>query len=163
MPVLKLQKIVVENLSVKDVNKMYPAEKGVAFRIFMELANEADKIEMFKNELEKNEGHVCKMKNFNVWHGGNIGPRKFRKSSLCKCVCDGEGKLCKCECGAVFKMIMEYRESEVFRGYVPWQKKHKKARRFIPKSTPIKDLITLQFSDPHPYQRQYKLCTQFSS
>ena len=154
MPVFKLQEIVVDNLSVKDLGKMFPEEKSVASRIFIERIKEADKIEMFKAELDKNEGHVCKMKNFNVWHGSLIGPRKFRKSSQCKCACDGEGKLCCCECGVVFRMLMEYRESEVFRGYTPMQKKHKKARRFIPKRTPVKDLISFQFSDPHPYQKQ---------
>ena len=154
MPVLKLQEIVVGNLSVKDLSMMYPAEKNAAFRFFMGLVNKTGKIEMFKIELDKNEGHVCKMKNFNVWHGSRIGPRKFRKSSLCKCSCDGTGTLCCCECGAVFKMLMEFRESEIFRGYSPMQKKHKKARRFISKRTLIKDLIAFQFSDPHPYQRQ---------
>ena len=153
MPVLKLQKIALDNLSVKDISSMHFSEKGVAFRIFVERMKETDNIEMFKRGLIKEGWHICKVKNFDVWHGVNIGPRKFRKKSLCNCVCDGLGKLCKCDCGAVFKMLMEFRESEVFRGYGPTQKKHKKARRFIAKRTLIKDLVKSQFQDPHPYQR----------
>ena len=153
MPVLNLQKIALNNLSVKEISSMHFSEKGVASRILVERVKESDSIEMFKREIESNGGHICKIKYFNVWHGSLIGPRKFRKKSLCRCVCDGLGKLCKCDCGAIFKMLLEFRESEVFRGYGPNQKKHKKARRFIAKKTLIKDLIKSQFQDPHPYQR----------
>ena len=147
----------MSNLSVKDMSSMHFSEIGVASRILIEKVketdNESDSVMLFKEEILNNGGHICRIKNFNVWHGGNIGPRKFRKKSLCKCVCDGLGKLCKCDCGAVFKMLLEFRESEVFRGYGPAQKKHKKARRFIAKRTLIKDLLKSQFQDPHPYQR----------
>ena len=153
MPVLSLQNIVLENLSVKDISKMHISEKEVMTRIFVEYVKGSTTAEMFKITLDQNDGHICKMQKFNVWHGSIIGPRKFRNKTLCKCICDGLGKLCKCECGAAIKMLMEFRESEVFRGYGPMQKKHKKARRFIPKRTRIKDLILNQFNDPHPFQR----------
>ena len=153
MPVLSLQKIVIENLSAKDIGRMHFSEKGVMSRIFIECVKESTTVEMFKEAVAQNNGHVCKMQKFDVWHGSLIGPRKFRNKTLCKCVCDGLGKLCKCECGAAIKMLVEFRENEVFRGYGPGQTKHKKARRFIPKRTRIKELISNQFHDPHPYQR----------
>ena len=154
MPVLQLQKIVLENLSLKDISRMHNYEKGIVSRIFVEYLNNSESVELFKNALAENGNHICRTKKFNVWHGMNIGPRKFRNKTLCKCVCEGTGNLCCCECDSVIKMLIEYRENEVFRGYTPMQKSHKKARRFIPKRTSIKDLFTNQFQDPHPYQRQ---------
>ena len=144
MPVLSLQNIVLENLSVKDISKMHISEKEVMSRIFVEYIRSSTTAEMFKTTLAQNGGHICRIREFNVWHGVNIGPRKFRSKTLCKCVCDGLGESCKCECGAVIKMLVEFRECEVFRGYAPMQKKHKKARRFIPKRTRIKELMLNQ-------------------
>ena len=153
MPVLSLQKIALEKLFIKDILKMQAPEKGVATRILLEYLEGIESMNMFKRAVAQQEGHICRMRQFDVWHGMNVGPRKFRNKTVCKCICEGTGSLCSCDCGAIFKMMIEYRENEVFRGYKPMQRSHKKARRFIPKQTSIKDITSTQFQDPHPYQR----------
>ena len=153
MPVLSLQKIALENLSIKDIIIMQAPERGVATWILIEYLEGLETMELFKRAVAQQEGHICRMRHFDVWHGINVGPRKFRNKTRCKCICDGEGSLCNCDCGAVFKMMIEFRENEVFRGYAPSQRGHKKARRFIPKRTNIKDITSKQFQGPHPFQR----------
>ena len=153
MPVLSLQNIALGKLSLKDVNKLHFSEKGIVNRTFMKYLEEADSPSMLKDSIAENKGHICLTRQFNVWHGMSIGPRKFRHKTLCKCLCPGTGSICSCECDSAIKMLIEFRESEVFRGYIPNQKKHKKARRFISKRTTIKSLVENQFQDPHPFKR----------
>ena len=154
MPVLSLQKIALEKLSIKDICSAPFHIRGVVTRVLVEYLDDVNEMDVFRMVLMQHEKHICRMNTFSVWHGISIGPRKFRNKTKCKCNCQGSGKVCECDCGALFKMLIEYRESEVFRGYIPMQKKHKKARRFIPKRTNIKDVTRMQFHDPHPFQRR---------
>ena len=153
MPVLSLQKIALEKLNIKDICKLPGYKRGVITRVLLSYLDDINGMDFFRMAIANNEGHICRMRTFDVWHGSNIGPRRFRKRTLCKCRCSGTGNMCECDCGAVFKMMLEFRENEVFRGYAPMQRKHKKARRFIPKRTSVKDITHIQFHDPHPYQR----------
>ena len=155
MPVLSLQEIALENLTVKDACGVNEITKSVLIRVLLKrLRNpEGNTMNLFVEMIMQNERHICRLRNFDVWHGINIGPRKFRKKITCKCECARLGHLCECNCNAIFKMMIEYREAEVFRGYTHGQRRHKKARRFIAKTTRIRDILRDQFRDPHPYYR----------
>ena len=89
MPVLSLQKIALGKLSLKDVNKLHFSEKGIVNRTFMEYLEEVNSPVMFRSSIARNRGHICMTRQFDVWHGSMIGPRKFRNKTLCKCVCPG--------------------------------------------------------------------------
>lgn len=156
MPVLSLQEIALENVNIKEACNTSDIVKSVLVRVLTRRLNNPveNTMGLFAELISGNERHICRIEEFDVWHGINIGPRKFRNKSKCKCECVGVGLVCECSCNAIFKMMVEYRETEVFRGYTFGQRKHKKARRFIAKKTRIHDILRYQFSDPHPFYRQ---------
>ena len=153
MPVRSLLDIVFSQISVRQALRADPAQKEVLTRICLAKIPDNENsttMAMFNRSLQAVQGHVCILINYSVWHGGNLGQRKFRKKTLCRCKCKRLGILCECYCACLFKMIMEYREAEVFRGYRPNQRKHKKSPRFISKNTTLGRLIEGPFQDTLP-------------
>ena len=158
MNVQKLQKLAVCKMSARQASKAEIPEKGVITRIILELIDDSRDIQDLKESLGAVNNHVCEMKHFNVWHGRILGPRKFRNKTCCKCKCQRNGDLCECSCGAIWRILMEYRETEFFRQPDAVKRtfngkemvihgKHKKSMRFISKGTTIGDLLTKKFSD----------------
>ena len=150
MSIPSLGDLAFAQITFKQAVKADTTEKGVLTQICLKKLSEIEDMRMFTESLQAVQGHPCILVNFSVWHGVSIGPRKFRKKNLCKCKCKRLGLLCECDCGCLFRMIMEYRESEVFRGYRPGQKKHKKSPRFISKKTMLGRLLEGQFEDTLP-------------
>ena len=162
MFVKKLQKLALEKISVRKATSVDEIKKEIITRVLLEMIRNSDNLQCLKNNLEEANFHVCALSKFDVWHGKVFGPRKFRRKSLCKCKCAREGPLCECSCGALWKMLMEYRETEfyrcfnttAFRRIFDGKKmvivgKHKKSVRFIPKNTMIGELLSNQFMNPY--------------
>lgn len=150
MSIQTLKDIALSQISVRQAMRADPQEKGVLAIQFRAKVAATDGMAIFNESLDAVQGHVCMLRNYSVWHGSLLGPRKFRNKTLCKCQCLRLGNLCECDCIALIKMVMEYREAEIFRGYRPGQRKHKKCPRFISKKTTLGRLLEGQFQDTLP-------------
>ena len=149
MSIQSLEDLAFAQITFRQAVKADTEEKGVLTRICLKKLSENQNMSMFTQSLQEVQGHPCILINFSVWHGSSRGPRKFRKKTLCKCKCKRLGTLCECDCGSLFRMIMEYREAEIFRAfyYRLGQTKHKKCPRFISKKTLLGRLLEGQFED----------------
>ena len=150
MTIPSLKELAFAQTSFKQAIQADATAKGVLTQICLKKIAEIESMECFNESLQEVQGHPCILVNFSVWHGSLLGPRKFRKKTLCQCKCKRLGVLCECDCGCVFRMIMEFREAEIFRGYRLGQTKHKKCPRFISKKTKLERLLEAQFEDTLP-------------
>ena len=148
MSVPSLQNLALCQINFKEAVQADAPKRGVLTRLFLANIVGNERLFPFNETLEGSRGHICVIQNFDVWHGSSIGPRKFRKKTLCRCKCQRLGPQCVCDCGALIRMVKEFREAEPFHGYRPNQKKHKRCPRFISKKTTLGRLLEGRF--PYP-------------
>ena len=108
-----LKNIALMQVNLYQIDRAEPFEKEVVGRELLKRIFEENNATLFQEAVTIANGHPCQMNEYRVWHGGI---RKFRKSAKCKCDCKMHGILCECSCGAIVRMLVEFREAEVFRG-----------------------------------------------